>query len=108
MAFQEIGALKDQLAKEKTDLEEESRTEHGFEEIVGESAALRRVLKQVETVAPTGSTVLICGETGTGKELIARALHDLSPRAERSSASCSTQRSCSLPTKPGSKPTTPA
>jgi formate hydrogenlyase transcriptional activator len=82
-AFQEIAALKEQLAKEKAYLEEEVRTEHHFGEIVGESAALRRVLKQVETVAPTDSTVLIGGETGTGKELIARALHDLSPRRER-------------------------
>ena len=83
LAFQEIAALKDQLAKEKAYLEEEARTEHNFEDIVGRSAALRQVLKQVETVAPTGSTVLIRGETGTGKELIARALHDLSPRRER-------------------------
>ena len=83
LAFQEITALKDQLSKEKAYLEEEARTEHNFEEIVGRSDALRRVLKQVETVAPTGSTVLIRGETGTGKELIARALHDLSPRRER-------------------------
>jgi len=83
LAFQEIETLKDQLAKEKAYLEEEVRTQYGFEEIVGESAILRRVLKEVETVAPTGSTVLICGETGTGKELIARALHDLSPRRER-------------------------
>ena len=82
-AFQEIAALKDQLAKEKAYLEEEVRTEHNFGEIVGDSAALRRVLKEVETVAPTGSTVLIRGETGTGKELIARALHDLSPRQGR-------------------------
>ncbi|MGO9113979.1 MAG: sigma 54-interacting transcriptional regulator, partial [Thermoguttaceae bacterium] len=82
-AFQEIAELKDQLAKEKAYLEEEARTEHNFEDIVGRSDALRRVLKQVETVAPTGSTVLIRGETGTGKELIARALHDLSPRRER-------------------------
>ena len=83
LAFQEIAALKDQLSKEKAYLEEEARTEHNFEDIVGRSAALRQVLKQVETVAPTGSTVLIRGETGTGKELIARALHDLSPRRER-------------------------
>ncbi len=83
LAFQEIAALKEQLSKEKTYLEDEARTEHNFDEIVGESAALRRVLKQVETVAPTGSTVLVRGETGTGKELIARALHDLSPRRER-------------------------
>ncbi len=83
LAFQEIEALKDQLAKEKAYLEEEARTDHNFEDIVGQSAALCQVLKQVETVAPTGSTVLIRGETGTGKELIARALHDLSPRRER-------------------------
>ena len=83
LAFQEIEALKDQLAKENAYLEEEVRTEHNFGEIVGESAALRRVLKQVETVAPTDSTVLIRGETGTGKELIARALHELSPRRDR-------------------------
>jgi formate hydrogenlyase transcriptional activator len=82
-AFREIEALKDQLAKENAYLEEEVRTEHNFGEIVGESPALRRVLKQVETVAPTGSTVLIRGETGTGKELIARALHELSPRRGR-------------------------
>jgi formate hydrogenlyase transcriptional activator len=82
-AFREIKALKDQLAQEKAYLEEEARTEHHFGEIVGESAALRRVLKQVETVAPTDSTVLIRGETGTGKELVARALHELSPRKDR-------------------------
>jgi formate hydrogenlyase transcriptional activator len=83
LAFQEIEALKDKLSKEKAYLEEEVRTEHHFGEIVGESLALHRVLKQVETVAPTDSTVLIRGETGTGKELVARALHDLSPRRER-------------------------
>ena len=82
-AFREIQALKDKLAEENAYLEEEVRTEHNFGEIVGESAALRRVLKEVETVAPTGSTVLIRGETGTGKELIARALHELSPRRDR-------------------------
>jgi formate hydrogenlyase transcriptional activator len=83
LAFQEIAVLKEQLAKEKAYLEEEARAEHHFGEIVGESAALLKVLKQVETVAPTDSTVLIRGETGTGKELIARALHELSPRRER-------------------------
>ena len=82
-AYRQITELKERLAKEKLYLEEEIRTEHNFEEIVGESAALRRVLKEVETVAPTDSTVLIRGETGTGKELIARALHELSPRRER-------------------------
>ncbi len=81
-AYREITDLKDRLAKENLYLEEEVRTEN-FGEIVGDSAVLRRVLKEVETVAPTGSTVLIRGETGTGKELIARALHDLSPRHER-------------------------
>jgi formate hydrogenlyase transcriptional activator len=82
-AYQEITALKDRLAKENVYLVEEVRTDHNFGEIVGENAALRRVLKEVETVAPTDSTVLICGETGTGKELVARALHDLSPRRDR-------------------------
>jgi formate hydrogenlyase transcriptional activator len=82
-AFQEIEALRDQLAKEKAYLEEEVRTEHRFGDIVGENATLRAVLKQVETVASTESTVLIRGETGTGKELIARAVHDLSPRKGR-------------------------
>ena len=83
LAFQEIEALKDKLAKEKAYLEDEVRTEHNFGDIVGESKTLRDVLKKVETVAPTDSTVLICGETGTGKELIARAVHDLSPRKAR-------------------------
>jgi formate hydrogenlyase transcriptional activator len=82
-SLREIAALKDQLAKENAYLVEEVRTEHNFGEIVGDSPALRRVLKEVETVAPTGSTVLIRGETGTGKELIARALHELSPRQGR-------------------------
>ncbi|MGA9247981.1 MAG: sigma 54-interacting transcriptional regulator, partial [Candidatus Acidiferrales bacterium] len=71
------------LAEEGRYLKEELRTEHDFEEIVGESAALKAVLKQVETVAPTNSTVLILGETGTGKELIARAIHNLSARKEQ-------------------------
>ena len=68
-AFAEINTLKDQLAQEKLYLEEEIRSERGFEEIIGESVELKRILKQVETVAPTDSTVLIEGETGTGKEL---------------------------------------
>ena len=72
--------FRDQLAQEKLYLEDEIRTELKFEEIVGSSDALRRVLAQIETVAPTDSTVLIYGETGTGKELIARAVHNLSSR----------------------------
>src|SRR5712671_6843594 len=83
LAFDEIEQLKEELEREKVYLEEEIRTESNFEEIIGESGALRRVLKEVETVAPTDSTVLIRGETGTGKELIARALHHLSPRRDR-------------------------
>lgn len=83
MAYQEIAALKDKLAKEKLYLEEEIQTEYNFEEIVGDSRALKQVLKQVQTVATTDSTVLILGETGSGKELIARALHNLSDRRER-------------------------
>ena len=81
-AYRELSELKDKLAKEKIYLEEEVRTDHNFGEIIGQSKVLRRVLKEVETVAPTDSTVLIHGETGTGKELIARALHDLSNRRE--------------------------
>ncbi|MGD1156005.1 MAG: sigma 54-interacting transcriptional regulator [Terriglobia bacterium] len=83
LAYREIAELKNKLADEKLYLEEEIRTEYTFEEIVGESPALKRVLSQVETVAGTDSTVLILGETGTGKEVIARAIHDLSPRRER-------------------------
>jgi formate hydrogenlyase transcriptional activator len=83
LAFREIQELKDQLSKEKVYLENEIRTELNFAQIVGSSPALRKVLRQVETVAPTDSTVLIYGETGTGKELIARAIHDLSPRRSK-------------------------
>jgi formate hydrogenlyase transcriptional activator len=80
LAFGQIRELKDQLSKEKLYLEDEIRTEMNFAQIIGNSASLRRVLKRVETVAPTDSTVLIYGETGTGKELVARGIHDLSPR----------------------------
>jgi len=83
LAFQQIAELKDKLAKEKLYLEDEIRLDYNFEEIIGDSPALKRVLKQVEIVAPTDSTVLILGETGTGKELIARAIHNLSGRQER-------------------------
>jgi len=80
LARREISKLKESLAQEKVYLQEEIRSEMNFEEIVGKSLALQRLLKKVETVAPTDSTVLICGETGTGKELIARAIHNLSSR----------------------------
>jgi formate hydrogenlyase transcriptional activator len=83
LEFQQVADVKEKLAEEKMYLEDELRTEYNFEEIVGESPSLKRVLKQVETVAPTEATVLILGETGTGKELIARAIHDLSPRRNR-------------------------
>jgi len=83
LAYGEITGLRDKLAQEKLYLEDEIRTNANFEEVVGTSPALQRVLKLVETVAPTNSTVLICGETGTGKELIARAIHNLSPRGPK-------------------------
>ena len=83
LAFKEIDALKDKLAVEKLYLEEEIRSELNFEEIVGESVALKRALAQVELAAPAGTTVLLLGETGTGKELFARAIHNLSPRRDR-------------------------
>jgi formate hydrogenlyase transcriptional activator len=83
LTYREISELKDKLAQEKLYLEEEFRSEMGFEQIIGSSAALKRVLQQVETVAPSDSTVLLLGETGTGKELIARAIHDRSRRQQR-------------------------
>jgi formate hydrogenlyase transcriptional activator len=83
LAYGEIAELKDRLAQEKLYLEDEIRSQLNFSEIVGVSPALRQVLQQVETVAPTDSAVLILGETGTGKELIARAIHDLSRRKDR-------------------------
>ena len=82
-SYQEIGQLKDQLAEEKLYLQDEIRTDRNFGEIIGDSPQFRSVLDQVETVAPTDASVMILGETGTGKELIARALHDLSSRRER-------------------------
>ena len=83
LAYREIAELKDKLAQEKLYLEEEIRSEADFEGIVGQSSALRQVLQVVETVATSDSTVLLLGETGTGKELIARALHDRSQRKGR-------------------------
>jgi formate hydrogenlyase transcriptional activator len=83
LAYSEIANLKDKLAQEKLYLEDEIRGEMDFEGIVGQSSALRHVLNLVETVAPSNSTVLLLGETGTGKELIARAIHERSKRKER-------------------------
>ena len=90
-SYQEIASLKARLETENVYLREELRTEHNFEEIVGNSPALLRVLNAVEQVAPTDSTVLIYGETGTGKELIARAIHNRSARNGRAlvSVNCS-------------------
>jgi formate hydrogenlyase transcriptional activator len=82
-AYHEISQLKDKLAQEKLYLEEEIRSEMNFENIVGNSSPLKHVLELVETVAPNDSTVLLLGETGTGKELVARAIHDRSRRKDR-------------------------
>jgi len=81
VAFRKIDELKNKLQEETLYLQEEIRSEYNFEEIIGSSPALKRALEDVQTVAPTDSTVLIFGETGTGKELIARALHNLSGRS---------------------------
>jgi formate hydrogenlyase transcriptional activator len=83
LAYREIAQLKDKLSQEKLYLEEEIRSATDFEGIIGQSSALRQALQLVETVATSDSTVLLLGETGTGKELVARAIHDRSRRKER-------------------------
>src|SRR5216684_8881860 len=83
LAYREISELKDKLAQEKLYLEEEIRSEMSFEQIIGKSPPLKHVLELVETVASSDSTVLLLGDTGTGKELIARAIHDHSRRKQR-------------------------
>src|SRR6201984_1442542 len=83
LAYHEISDLKDKLAQEKLYLEEEIRSDSGFERIIGKSAPLQHILELVDTVAPSDSTVLLLGETGTGKELIARAIHDRGRRKDR-------------------------
>jgi formate hydrogenlyase transcriptional activator len=83
LTFEEVCKLRDKLAQEKLYLEEEIRGEMSFENIIGNSPAINHVLELVETVAPSDSTVLLLGETGTGKELIARAIHDRSRRKDR-------------------------
>ncbi len=82
-ALTEVEALKNRLAEENLYLQEEIRTRHGFDEILGQSAAIKTVLEAVETVAPTQANVVISGETGTGKELVARAVHRLSSRSDK-------------------------
>jgi formate hydrogenlyase transcriptional activator len=82
-SYQEIDTLKARLERENIYLREELRTEHNFEEIVGNSPAVLRALEAVDQVAPTDATVLIYGETGTGKELVARAIHNRSARNGR-------------------------
>src|SRR5215467_6716623 len=83
IAYGGLTEAKDRLEEERLYLESEIRSEYSFEDIVGKSAALRKVLDQIAIVAPTASTVLLHGETGTGKELFARAIHNRSPRRER-------------------------
>ncbi|HTR25870.1 MAG TPA: sigma 54-interacting transcriptional regulator [Terriglobales bacterium] len=83
LAYGRLHASAARLEEERLYLESEIESEYNFEDIVGNSAAIRKALEQVAIVAPTGSTVLLHGETGTGKELVARAIHNLSPRRER-------------------------
>jgi len=83
LAYGRLRASRDDLEEQRLYLESEIESEFNFDDIVGKSAAIRKVLDQVTIVAPTSSTVLLHGETGTGKELVARALHNLSPRRER-------------------------
>ena len=83
LAYGRLNASAARLEEERLYLESELETEYNFEDIVGKSAAIRKVLDQVAIVAPTSSTVLLHGETGTGKELVARAIHNLSPRRQR-------------------------
>jgi len=83
LAFRRMADRAQTLREEKLYLQDEIRTEYNFEEIIGDSVTLRRILEELQTVAPTDSTILILGETGTGKELIARAIHHLSARRER-------------------------
>ena len=83
LAYGRLRASRDDLEEQRLYLESEIESEHNFEDIVGKSVGIRKVLDQVAIVAPTSSTVLLHGETGTGKELVARAIHNLSPRRER-------------------------
>src|SRR5437899_4384401 len=82
-AFAEIESLRARLEEENKYLLEEIRSAHDFGDIIGESPGLRKVMQQIQLVAPTEATVLVTGESGTGKELVARAIHDHSPRKDR-------------------------
>ena len=84
LAFRELGEIKERLATEKLYLEDEIRLDQNIGNMIGEGAGFQSVVKAIQTVAPTGATVLIMGETGTGKELVARAVHDLSGRSKGS------------------------
>jgi len=84
LAFQELGEIKERIATEKLYLEDEIRLDHNIGNMVGEGPGFQSVVNAIQTVAPTGATVLITGETGTGKELVARAIHDLSGRSKGS------------------------
>jgi len=83
VAYEEIAQLKSQLEQEKLYLQEEIKTEHNFEEFIGQGQNIKKVLRSIETVAPTDASVLVLGETGTGKELVVRAIHNLSPRKDK-------------------------
>lgn len=83
LSYSQVDEARQHLVKERLYLNEEIQSTHNFEEIIGESAPLKAVLENVKTVGPTDSTVLVLGETGTGKELIARAIHSISSRSER-------------------------
>ena len=87
-AYEEIAGLKARFEAEAVYLQEEIKTEHNFEEIIGQSAPMRQLLRKIEQVAPTEATVLIEGETGTGKELLARAIHDRSRRQDPRCHNC--------------------
>jgi len=84
LTYRELAEMKERLATEKLYLEDEIRLDHNIGNMVGEGLAFQSILKSVQIVAPTDSTVLILGETGTGKELVARAIHELSPRKKGS------------------------
>ncbi len=82
-AYEEVAQLRDRLAAENSYLQEEIRREHNFADMVGRSPAIQKIFSLIQTVGPALSTVLILGETGTGKELVARAIHEQSPRRDR-------------------------